>query len=493
MTLALALSLRSNHARSGSETLLKNNFIVFLIIDFMKRIYFDYAATTPVDPAVFATMKPYFSEKFGNPSSLHFFGQEAMAAIDESREKIAKNIGANFREIIFTGSATEANNLALRGAIKEFKIKNLGFRDAPHSKSHIPNPRVIVSAIEHESILETCRDLESEGVEIIYLPANREGAVDLKKLKEALNERTILVSTMYANNEIGTIQPIVEISKIIQEFKEKKFSSPKPAQASGHGVPSKVRDERAEEQASSPRWGERSGLREEGFSSAYPLFHTDAVQAFQYLDCDVNKLGVDLMTLSAHKIYGPKGVGVLYARALSPKPYPLNPIITGGGQEFGFRSGTENVAAIVGFAKAIELVSNSRELENKRIKKISDYFWKELKKINSKIQLNSIPKITDYKLPITNLPNILNIYFPESAGWRTAKDLLIKLDLAGVAVSSGSACSTRSSKPSHVLKSCGLSENRIKSSLRFSLGRFTAKAEINEAIKRLKKIIGPVV
>ena len=465
MTLALALSLRSNHARSGSETLLKNNFIVFLIIDFMKRIYFDYAATTPVDPAVFATMKPYFSEKFGNPSSLHFFGQEAMAAIDESREKIAKNIGANFREIIFTGSATEANNLALRGAIKEFKIKNLGFRDAPHSKSHIPNPRVIVSVIEHESILETCRDLESEGVEIIYLPANREGAVDLKKLKEALNERTILVSTMYANNEIGTIQPIAEIAKAISEFRIKNLEF-------------------------SNKNNPKSYILNPIF---YPLLHTDAVQAFQYLDCDVNKLGVDLMTLSAHKIYGPKGVGVLYARALSPKPYPLNPIITGGGQEFGFRSGTENVAAIVGFAKAIELVSNSRELENKRIKKISDYFWKELKKINPKVQINGASDVRCQVSGVNKLPNILNIYFPESAGWRTAKDLLIKLDLAGVAVSSGSACSTRSSKPSHVLKSCGLSENRIKSSLRFSLGRFTAKAEINEAIKRLKKIIGPVV
>ena len=486
----------------------------------MKRIYLDYAATTPVDLLVKKVMEPYFSLKFGNPSSLHFFGQETMAAIDESREKIAKNIGANFREIIFTGSATESNNIALRGITQKY-TRNYAelFRVSPREVREVLRPRLIVSAIEHESILETCRDLESEGVEIIYLPVNREGVVDLKKLKEALNERTVLVSIMYANNEIGTIQPIVEISKIIQEFKEKKFSSPKPAQASGHGVPSKVRDERAEEQASSPRWGERSGLREEGFSSAYPLFHTDAVQAFQYLDCDVNKLGVDLMTLSAHKIYGPKGIGALYIKnskheARNPKQIPnsklkiqnvsnfdirisnfpaVAPLVAGGGQEFGFRSGTENVAAIVGFAKAIELVSNSRELENKRIKKISDYFWKELKKINSKIQLNSIPKITDYKLPITNLPNILNIYFPESAGWRTAKDLLIKLDLAGVAVSSGSACSTRSSKPSHVLKSCGLSENRIKSSLRFSLGRFTAKAEINEAIKRLKKIIGPVV
>ncbi len=187
------------------------------------------------------------------------------------------------------------------------------------------------------------------------------------------------------------------------------------------------------------------------------------------------------MTLSAHKIYGPKGIGALYARALFPKSYPLNPVITGGGQEFGFRSGTENVPAIVGFAKAVELVFNSRKLENKRVGRLSDYFWKQIKKVYPKAELNGSQK--------NRLSNILNIRFPG----KSAEDLLIKLDLAGVAVSGGSACSVRSSKLSHVLKSCGLSENRIKSSLRFSLGRFTAKAEINEAMKRLKKIIGPVV
>lgn len=467
----------------------------------MRKIYLDYAAATPVDPSVKKVMEPYFYQKFGNPSSLHFFGQEAMAAIDESREKIAKNIGADFREIIFTGSATEANNLALRGVVKNFNnLRAVAFRNqnifAPAAKFSSPSARhpafggnqagapagcsswqsaldkkflplrIIVSSIEHKSILETAHDLEKEGVEVIYLPVNREGFVGLKKLKEALNERTVLVSIMYVNNEIGTIQPITKISEIIRNFRQ--TLTPKPY-------------------------------------TPYPLFHTDAVQAFQYLDCDVNKLGVDLMTLSAHKIYGPKGVGGLYVRTIDNKQLTidrknngqwsmvkgqlLSPLIAGGGQEFGFRSGTENIVAIVGFAKAVELVSNSRELENKRIEKLSDYFWKELKKINLKIQLNSIPKITNYKLPITNLPNILNIYFPG----KLSKDLLIKLDLAGIAVSSGSACSVRSSKPSHVLKSCGLSENRIKSSLRFSLGRPTTKAEINEAIKRLGKIVGPVV
>ncbi len=393
----------------------------------------DYAATTPVDPIVKKAILPYFDEKFGNPGSLHSFGQEAIKAVDESREKIAKAIGADFQEIIFTGSATEANNLALRGAIKTAQL----FSDET-GRSY----RIIVNEIEHESILDTCRDLgktcpelaEGKGVEIIYLPVNKQGIVDLKKLKESLNDRTILVSIMYANNEIGTIQPIAEIAKIIDEFKKE---------------PSRI----------------------------YPLFHTDAVQAFQFLDCDVDKLGVDLMTLSAHKIYGQKGIGLLYARALSPKPHTLSPIITGGGQEFGLRSGTENVPAIIGFAKAIELISNSRELENKRVKQLTDYFWQKIKKIYPKVEINGA---SDAK----KLPNILNIYFPNCR----ADDMLIKLDLNGIAVSSGSACSARAMKPSYVLKAIGLTDQKIKSSLRFSLGKFTTKKEINETIKRLKEI-----
>ncbi|MDP3015209.1 MAG: cysteine desulfurase family protein [bacterium] len=469
----------------------------------MKRIYLDYAATTPVDPLVKKAMEPYFCQKFGNPSSLHFFGQEAMAAIDESREKIAKVIGANFREVIFTGSATEANNLALRGIIKGFRFQVLGFSNKNQKYTLTPNtqnltPRIIVSAIEHESILETVRDLESEDVEVIYLPVDREGLVDLKKLKESLNERTVLVSIMYANNEIGTIQPISAIVEIVRKFRMqnaelRKNNSKFLIDPLGICLRQKHNSELA---------------------TALPLLHTDAVQSFQYLDCDVNKLGVDLMTLSSHKIYGPKGAGALYIRnpkheirnskqILNTKSQTPNkqvsnfdirisnlqqlvkPIVVGGGQEFGFRSGTENVAAIVGFAKAVGLISNSRELENKRVKKLSDYFWKELKKINPKVQINGASDVRCRALGVNKLPNILNIYFPG----KLSEDLLIKLDLAGVAVSGGSACSARASKPSYVLKSCGLAENRIKSSLRFSLGRFTTKAEIDEAIKR----IGPVV
>jgi len=431
----------------------------------MKRIYLDYAATTPMDMKVKKAMAPYFSAPpaggFGNPGSLHFFGQKAMTAVDESREKIAKAINADFREIIFTGSATEANNLALRGVVKKFKIKDLRFKI----------PRIIVSAIEHDSILETCRDLEREEIEIIYLPVNKQGIIDLKKLKESLNERTVLVSIMCANNEIGIVQNIAGISKIIKDFKK------------------------------------------ENFFSKYPLFHTDAVQAFQFLDCDVNKLGVDLMTLSAHKIYGPKGIGTLYINSKLQTPNykqilnsknkiqnkktkiwdlgfgiwdlpVVKPLTTGGGQEFGLRSGTENVAAIAGFAKAVELVSNSRELENKRVRQLTDYFWRELKKLSPKAEINGLKDLRFMIYDLRKLPNILNVYFPN----QNSQDLLIKLDLNGIAVSSGSACSARATKPSHVLKAIGLSDKKIKSSLRFSLGKFTTKEEINRALKIIKKL-----
>ncbi|KKR89170.1 MAG: Cysteine desulfurase [Candidatus Wolfebacteria bacterium GW2011_GWA2_42_10] len=390
----------------------------------MKKIYFDCAATTPIDSTVKKAMLPYFSEKFGNPSSLHSFGQEVMAAIDDSREKIARSIGANFHEIIFTGSATEANNLALRGAMKFF------------NNQKISPLRIIISAIEHESILETARSLEKEGIEIIYLPVNKQGIVDLKKLKDSLNERTILISIMYANNEIGTIQPIAEIAKIISEFKK----------------------------------GEK-------ISFPYPLFHTDAVQAFQFLNCDVEKLSVDLMTLSGHKIYGPKGVGALFMKHIPNSEFQiLNSIITGGGQEFGLRSGTENVPAIVGFAKAAELAVKNRKKESEKIGQLTNYFWQKIKKIFPKTEINGSRN---------RLPNILNVYFSN----RRAEDLLIKLDLAGVAVSSGSACSSRSTKLSYVLKAVGCDDKRIKSSLRFSFGKFTTKKEIDEVIKIMENIL----
>ena len=251
-----------------------------------------------------------------------------------------------------------------------------------------------------------------------------------------------MVSIIYANNEIGTIQPIKEIGKLISEFREKN-------------------------------------------NSRFPLFHTDAVQAFQFLDCDVDKLGIDLMTLSAHKIYGPKGIGALYIRALYPKPYTLNPIITGGGQEFGLRSGTENVSSIIGFAKAAEIIIKNRAEENKRIGDLADYFWREIKKICPQAEINGVSNIKCQMSDVKKLPNILNIRFPG----QNAQDLLIKLDINGVAVSSGSACSARAVKPSYVLKAIGLPDAQIKNSLRFSFGKPTTKKEIIEALEIIKKLL----
>lgn len=417
-----------------------------------KKIYLDYAAGTPVHKDVLQIMEPYFSVKYGNPSSLHSFGQEAIAVLDSSRETITKNINADFREIIFTGSATEANNLALRGVVKNLKFKN------KHS-------RIIVSSIEHESVLKTAKDLEKENIEIVIIPVDKNGIIDLQKLKSALNENTVLVSMMYANNEIGTIQPISEISKIIQDFKNQKTLH--PTSHTPHLI----------------------------HHTSHPLFHTDAVQAFQFLDCDVQKLGVGLMTLSAHKIYGPKGIGALYVKDLenkngsqnqtliNHKSYTLNPITTGGGQEFGFRSGTENIPAIVGFAKAVELVFQNREKVRKQISELKNYFFQELKKICPKAELNGIKN--DQSNSLSVIPSILNVYFPD----HSSQNLLIKLDMAGIAVSSGSACSMRASKLSHVLQALKFSPKRIQNSLRFSFGRFTTKQELKEVIRRISKIL----
>ncbi len=376
----------------------------------MKRIYLDYAATTPVDPEVLRAMTPYFSEKFGNAGSLHSFGQDAIAALDRSPETIAEAIGADFRHIVFTASATEANNLALRGAVKKFR------------ETRRATPRIIISTLEHESVMETARDLERDGVEVVYVSA---GAV-----KENLTPETAIVSIIYAQNEIGTLAPISEIAAVIKAFRGK---------------------------------------------NAYPLLHTDAAQAFQFLDCDVNTQGVDLMTLSSHKLYGPKGAGALYVRDLTA----LSPDTTGGGQEFGLRSGTENVPAIAGFAKAVELAAAAREKESKRIGKLRDRLWEEIKKIAPKAEING-PQDAAGKLP-----NILNIYFPGHA----AQDLLTKFDLNGLAASSGSACRSRAMESSYVIETLGHSKERAKSSIRFSVGRPTTEEEINETFSRLSRIM----
>lgn len=449
----------------------------------MERIYFDYAATTPLDPGVERAMRPYWSGKFGNPSSLHSFGQEALAAVDGARERIAGLLGAGFREIIFTASATEANNLALRGAVGFFRRLSgkagrasdpaakvamrhrsdaeTGRRDSENLRLRAGEkyrPRVIVSSVEHDSILETARDLEKDGVEVVYLSVDGVGRVRLDKLKQALNERTVLVSVMYANNELGTIQPISGVAKIINDFKRHRKNNGKESNHS-------------------------------------PLFHTDAVQAFQYLDCNVNLLGVDLMTLSGHKIYGPKGIGVLYVRKIGDvlnmrykRAYAsdginrtirtLEPLITGGRQEFGLRSGTENVPLIAGMAEAMEIVAKTREKEAKRIAGLRDYFLRGLKKICPKAKLNNSGGGAF-------LPNILNIFFPDYP----ADEFLSRLDMLGVAVGTGSACASRAPEAaSHVLRALGFTETRAKRSIRISFGRPATEAQVDMFWKCVRKL-----
>ncbi|MDO8515682.1 MAG: cysteine desulfurase family protein [bacterium] len=447
-----------------------------------ERFYFDYAASTPVNADVYKAMEPYFSRHYGNAGALHSFGQEAMAAVDLSRSLVANALGAQFRDIIFTGSATEANNLALRGVLKGSRVQGLGSRagfrvqgsgSSGQKKPLNPSgytlyPRIIISAIEHESVLETACDLEREGIaEVIYLPVDKKGIVDMKKLRAALNDRTVLVSIMYVNNEIGSIQPISEISKIVSDFRERSMVN-----------------------------GQQSMV-----GAALPLLHTDAVQAFQFFDCNPVTLGVDLMTISAHKIYGPKGVGALYVgsrvqglgsgvgsraqglgsssdrNSLNPIGYTLYPIITGGGQEYGFRSGTENVPLIVGFGVAASHAAKYRAERKKHIEGLKKYFLAQLKKSRIGFSING-------GAPSQSAPNIVNLSFRG----RSAGDMLTALDMRGIAVSFGAACRSRSSKPSYVLTALGYEPLRASQGVRVSFGEPTTKKEIDALVGALKKI-----
>ncbi len=393
----------------------------------MRRLYFDHAASTSVDPRVLRAMRPYFSREFGNSGSLHSFGQKAMAAVDAAREGVGKLIGAkHFREVIFTSGATEANNLALRGAVEFYKVHHPDVR-----------PRIIISSIEHESIMETADVLEGYGVEVVKLPVNKDGVIDIVALKDSLNERTVIVSVMHVNNEVGTIQPLREIKFMIDEF--------------------------------------RNG-------AAYPLLHTDAAQSFLYLYCDVVLLGVDMMTFSAHKMHGPKGVGALYVRRdektfSTSGGFPLVAQMSGGGQEFGMRSGTENVPGIVGLAKAAQLAAATRGKTSTRVATRRDELWRRIKGAAPDVEING--PMGDAKAP-----HILNIYFPG----HNAQDLLVRFDRAGLAVSSGSACRSRAVESSYVIEAMGHDKARAGSSIRFSVGKETTKRDVAAAVKIIKRV-----
>ena len=374
----------------------------------MERIYLDYAATTPTHPDVLEAMLPYFTEAFGNPSSIHYWGQEAKGTIEEARAKVVDLVGARDEEIIFTSGGTEANN---------FAIKGVAF--ASSSKEN----HIITSSIEHRAVIETCKFLERMGVKVTYLPVDEYGLVDPDDVRRAITDKTILISVMHANNEVGTIEPIAEIGRIARE----------------------------------------AGI----------YFHTDAVQTVGHIPVDVNGLGVDLLSMSAHKLYGPKGIGALYIR----KGTKLVSFMHGGGQERGWRASTANVPGIVGFGKAVEIARQEMNQEAERLVSLRDKLIGGLLKQIDHTRLNGHP--------VKRLPNNVNV----SIEFVEGESMCLNLDLAGIGVSTGSACSSASLETSHVLLAMGLSHEQAQGSLRFSLGKWTAEEEIARVLEVLPPIV----
>jgi len=368
----------------------------------------DYAATTPVAPEVFRVMEPYFTEIFGNPSSLHACGQDARKAVEAARQGVARFLGAYPEEIVFTSGGTESDNFAVKGTAYANETK----------KNHI-----IVSSIEHHAILEPCRFLEKRGFRVTYLPVDSTGMVDPEEVKKAITPQTILVSVMHASNEVGTIQPIAEIGRITREA----------------GV----------------------------------YLHTDAVQTVGHIPVDVREMNVDLLSLSGHKLYGPKGIGVLYIR----KGTKILPFMHGGGQEDGRRGSTHNVPGIVGLGKAIEMASREMTEERQRLTGYRDRIIKSLQNQIDHIQINGHLQ--------KRLPNNVNISMAYVEGEAT----LLSLDLEGICASTGSACSSESTEASHVLLAMHIPTEEARCSLRFSLGKWTTESDIDRLIEVLPGIV----
>lgn len=373
-----------------------------------KYIYMDNAATTPVKKEVLDEMLPYFNVKYGNPSSIYTLGSKSKNAISISREKVAKAINADPREIFFTAGGSEADNWAIKGVAYANKDKG----------NHI-----ITSKIEHHAVLHTCEYLEKEGFRVTYLDVDQYGIVDLEQLKKSITDDTILISIMFANNEIGTIQPIKEIGKIAKE----------------------------------------KGI----------YFHTDAVQAIGHIKIDVNELNIDLLSMSAHKFYGPKGIGALYVR----KGVKIDPLITGGGQERNRRAGTENVPGIVGMGKAIELAYENLEGKNAKLIKLRDRMINKILEKIDYVRLNGHPT--------NRLPGNVNVCFEFIEG----ESILLSLDMEGIAASSGSACTSGSLEPSHVLLAIGLSHEIAHGSVRLTLGDFNTEEEVDYVVEKLAEIV----
>ncbi len=374
----------------------------------MKRVYLDYAATTPTHPEVVKAMLPYFTEVFANPSSIYACGQEAKGAIDEARIKVANLIGAHDEEIVFTSGGTEADNFALKGVASAHENKG----------NHI-----ITTAIEHHAGVEASKFLQRRGFRITYLPVDAYGLVAPDDVRRAITDKTILISVMHANNEMGTIEPIAEIGKIAKE----------------------------------------AGI----------YFHTDAVQSVGHIPVDVNELGVDLLSMSAHKLYGPKGVGALYIR----KGTKLSPFMHGGEQERRRRASTENVPGIVGFGRAVELAQQEMGEEVERLSRLRDKLIEGLLEQIDHTRLNGHP--------LKRLPGNVNI----SVDFVEGESMCLNLDLSGICASTGSACSSSSLEPSHVLLAMGLLPEQAHGSLRFTLGKWTTEEEIGQVLQVLPRIV----
>lgn len=369
-------------------------------------IYLDNAASTQIHEDVLASMLPYLKEQYGNASSIHRYGRLSRKAIEKSRKQIASLINADPSEILITSGGTESNNTVLRGILR----KNI-------------SSNIVTSSIEHDAILEPCKKLSQNGLEIKYLPVDKFGMINLSDLKNCISDNTCLVSIMFGNNEVGTVQKISEISQICHE----------------KNIP----------------------------------FHTDAVQAIGKIPIDVKELGIDLLSISSHKLHGPKGIGALYIK----NGILIDPMILGGGQEHGLRSGTENVANIVGFGKACEIAKNNLTANMAYVTKLRDLLIEKV--------LNEIPEVTLNGDPESRLPNNAHFTFLGVNG----EDLIIKLDEHGIAASTGSACSVNTQRASHVLQAMGFSHEQITGSLRLTLGIFNNEKEIIQTVDSLKKIV----
>ena len=377
-------------------------------------VYMDHAGTTPLNPKVWDAMAPYFLESFGNPSSVHSIGQEARAALDTSRERVAGVLGCRPSEVVFTSGGTESDNAAICGAA--FALRGTG-------------DHIITSSIEHHAVLHVCQYLETIGFQVTYLPVEADGIIDPDAVARALTPKTILVSLMYANNEIGTIQPVAEAAKLVKEW----------AKATDRTI----------------------------------VVHTDAVQAAGFLDLSVGELGVDLMSLSGHKFYGPKGVGVLYIR----RGTPFMPQQLGGGQERERRSGTENIPGIVGLATALQLAQEERQQSWQHCLALRDVIIERVQQEIPLVRLNG--SLHD------RLPNNVNFSFEGAEG----ESMLLGLDMAGIAASSGSACSSGSLEPSHVLLALGQTAELARGSLRLTLGKGNTSKDVEYFISVLSDLM----